>query len=313
MTCNQCGSRIPEDSIFCPFCGQILMSSDQIAELPSDSTDLYSDPNLPSQSPASDSPAKSHKKRNWIIGISILAVILVAFGIFVVPSIQDGKEALAAMNNGKYNQAATMYTELSPLGQCLYRDKIVTSFAAQIKTGTDVSDIAAAPLDFVKQYQKYQSISRKLEAEKVKSTNLQEYLDKSVSTLKSHLRIFAKYECFYYTLNSFPDGYIALCNSAKFYSNTYRVSYFRKANQYFSEASKIISKYTKYNDSDILRFKEFVDYLESYTATENTYNVFNVVSNTQDEIDWYEETGEAAIVALTTVDLSPLYLSNLHY
>lgn len=313
MTCNQCGSRIPEDSIFCPFCGQILMSSDQIAELPSDGTDLSFDPNLPSQSPASDSPAKSHKKRNWIIGISILAVILVAFGIFVVPSIQDGKEALAAMNNGKYNQAATMYTELNPLGQCLYRDKIVTSFAAQIKTNTSFTGVVSAPLDFINQYQKYRSIANKLEAGKVKSTNLQEYLDKSVRYLESHLHTFVRHECFYSTLSSFSDGYLTLCNSAKFYTNAYRVSYFRTANQHFADASRIVSKYTKYNDADITKLKEFLDYLESYTAAENTYNVSGFINSINDQVDWYLKIGESASAALKSIDFSSFSLDNLYF
>ena len=73
-TCKKCGKEIPEDSVFCPFCGNTLERGD--------TTELHNNTTINGSAPSSISylnqaDKKTRKKTGWIVAVVILCALLV--------------------------------------------------------------------------------------------------------------------------------------------------------------------------------------------------------------------------------------------
>lgn len=334
MHCKYCGTQIPDDSVFCTFCGHQLVYSlpdkeicDEANNTMDTSHNLFNFTPVPSSVPDSetdatlDSPKKSHGKNGWVLAATaVLVALLVFVGLWGIPAARNGKEAISQIETGNYLEAITLYTEMSPLSQKIYQEKLVVELAKLTAKELGQINFISTPKKYLSACESYRSAAAKLSAHEVKSTNLQGYLNTCINTLRPYADDLHILACFIGCMEPFTNGLNALYTAATLSGYYYQSPYLNEAYLNFTSVKQKINDSwtsdTVYdNTQSFTRLNNLVDSLIECTQlkTSISSNISYVLYSVDDDLQWYLDITEEKLNILKSVDFSSLALENLYY
>ena len=117
LTCPKCKQELPEDSVFCHYCGtsvNIQQKTTSIQTSISKINILNSDSSISDKQRKAKNAMQTNSKKSWkyVLVISIVVLIITIGTILLMPEIKY-QQACRKLNNGSYTDAAEIFKELN--------------------------------------------------------------------------------------------------------------------------------------------------------------------------------------------------------
>lgn len=219
--CVQCGMELLESQIFCPRCGQkndIPQNSAPIAGEVSDAIAQFNQGIV-------QQATKKKKKTKVLIVVLVIVALLIAAAVGGYTMLQKQADIVIDAIRAADPVSTTIqeeYETLTPIGQLLFREKIVKAFADEVSdhayttvTGTLVNTSA---LD---RYATYKRIGEVLNITSEDGTNVMEHID-AVLKLNAYVQYNGVYKCVTASVSSYSDC-LDYISDATDYSSYYLV------------------------------------------------------------------------------------------
>lgn len=262
LICSQCGAPLANEDVFCPQCGKKI------------------DWQVRSVSDIDDQIKRKPKKKIKILVI-ILAVILLIAALLAGSYFFFNSKAQAIINeldsdSPSVSSISDDYQALTPIGQFLFRDKIVAAFVDH------VTDNPYSEADYVvdeialSNYADYKEIAQLFNITNADNTNVTEYID-AVLVLKEYEEYNAITKCVFASISSYNDWFDymdkAMENSDYFYIMDMYIGYAYETIQDAVQSAKD-------SDAGDALCAEYIDALSTIEAS-----IGDVYSGNIDSID----------------------------
>lgn len=253
--CPQCGAEQAQGQAFCPYCGtkNERSNTENVSEVISQFNEGVV-----------NQEKKKRKKTKIIVGVIVTLIILIAvfLGIYVF----FNNKANVVINEIVSSTPSTTvvksaYDELTPIGQFLFRDKIVDTFVQEVSENVYTTSstwlVNEAALD---KYYIYKSIGSDLKISAEDGTNVMSHIE-AVLKLQNYEKYNDVRRCAANSVSDYTDclEYLAdVLDSSNYYLMTIYVGYAHTAADDALTAAKVYSS----DDSLCVRYIDALETIE---------------------------------------------------
>lgn len=303
--CTRCGAELTEEQIFCPHCGQ--KNDLQIAGEVSDAIAQFNQ-GIVKQA------KKKKKKTKLLIALLIILGVIVAGVVGVYVFFNGQVEEIIDEINSSSTSSTTIeadYKALTPVGQFLFRGKIIDAFIDEVSDNAYTSSssylVNESELD---KYTTYKKIGKVLNITSDDDTNVMSHID-TVLRLESYEQYNDVRKCVVNSISEYTDclEYISDAGSASSYyviklyvgyAHTYAKSALSSARTY-SSGDSLCTRYVNALDTIEEELSDlYYDY--GYYSSSSVSSAMSTINDIVSDVSDAEDSVESIINSIPKIN-----------
>lgn len=302
--CTQCGAELTEEQIFCPHCGQ--KNDFQIDGEVSDAITQFNQGIV--------KQAKKEEKTKLLIVLLIILGIVVAGVVGVYVLFNGQVEGIIDEINSSSPSSTTIeadYNALTPVGQLLFRGKIIDAFVDEVSDNVYTSSsnylVNESALD---KYETYKKIGKALNITSDDGTNIMSHID-TVLRLESYEQYNDVHKCVVNSISAYTDclEYIGDAGDASSYyiiklyigyAHTYAKSALSSATTY-SSGDSLCTIYVNALDTIEEELNELY-YGYGYYSSSSVSSAMSTISGIVSDVSNAEDSVESIINSIPKIN-----------
>lgn len=303
--CTKCGAELTEEQIFCPHCGQ--KNDLQIAEEVSDVIAQFNQGIV--------KQVKKKKKKTKLLIVLLIILGIVVAGVVGVYVFFNGQvEAIIDEINSSNPSSTTIeadYKALTPVGQLLFRGKIIDAFVDEVSNNvyTSASNylVNESALD---KYATYKKIGKALNITSDDGTNIMSHID-TVLRLESYEQYNDVRKCVVNSISAYTDCLEYISNAGDASSYYIIKLYVGYAHTYAKSALSSAKTYSS-GDSLCTRYMNALDTIEEelsdlyygygYYSSSSVSSAMSTISDIVSEVSDAEDSVESIVNSIPKIN-----------
>ncbi|MEE0266040.1 MAG: RING finger protein [Acutalibacteraceae bacterium] len=275
--CNNCGGNLEEGQIFCPFCGKSTQMN--VSE---DVSDAISKFNQDIEKNAKKKKKKSKLLMMLLLVIVVIGVILGAAYMFFNSKVENIIDEIKS-DNVNISKVESDYKSLTPVGQMIFREKILDAFIKVVSENeyTSTTDLLVNETALDK-YSSFQKIAQIIEITQKDGTNVMEHIS-TVLTLEQYEKYNDIRKCIAVSGGDYADclEYITdALESSTYYIKELYIDYAHSS----VESALSSAELFRYDDVMCTEYVASLEIIEEELADAYTYIPTSIISPAVDGI-----------------------------